>query len=140
MSQGSVEELMIDSENRLEHLQIKNYKTNESPGNIDHTGGSEVVEWRINWLVERKTVYWRTNMDSSGGNEKTQTVILVTKKTQRVILVSLKIHCVILVLIITNSKKTQHNGKPDFPCVPEINSVMKTQHDGKPGFPCVPEI
>ena len=72
-------------------------------------------------------------MDSSGGTEKTRTVILVTKKTQRK--VALKIHCVILVLIITNSKKTQHDGKPDFPCVPEIHLVMKTQHNGKPDFP-----
>ena len=78
-------------------------------------------------------------MDCSGGTEKTRTVILVTQKTQRVILVALKIHCVILVLIITNSKKTQHDGKPDFPCIPEIHSVMKIQHDGKPDFPCVPE-
>ena len=84
----------------------------------------------MNRLIERKTIYWRTNMDCSGGTEKTRTVILVTKKTQRVI----------LVLIVTNSKKTQHDGKPDFPFVPEIHSIMKTQHDGKPDFPCVPEI
>ena len=44
MSQGSVEEIMSDSENRLEHLQIENDMTNESPGNIKRTGGSEVAE------------------------------------------------------------------------------------------------
>ena len=44
MSQGSVEEIMSDSENRLEHLQIENDMTNESPGNIERTGGSEVEE------------------------------------------------------------------------------------------------
>ena len=44
MSQGPVEEIMSDSENRLEHLQIENDMTNESPGNIERTGGSEVAE------------------------------------------------------------------------------------------------
>ena len=44
MSQGLVEEIMSDSENRLEHLQIENDMTNESPGNIERTGGSEVAE------------------------------------------------------------------------------------------------
>ena len=46
MSEGPVEEIMSDSENRLEHLQIENDMTNESPGNIERTGGSdhEVVE------------------------------------------------------------------------------------------------
>ena len=79
-------------------------------------------------------------MDRSGGTEKTQTVILVFKKTERVILVALKMHCDPLVPVVTNSKKTQYDGKPDFPCVPEIHSVMKTQHDGKPDFLCVLEI
>ena len=138
MSQGLVEEIMSDSENRLEHLQIENDMTNESPGNIEHTGGSEVAEDQP--AHGEETIYWRTNMDCSGATEKTRTVILVTKKTQRVILVTLKIHCVIFFLIVTNSKKTQHDGKPDFLCVPEIYSVLKTQHDGKPDFPCVPKI
>ena len=44
MSQGSVEEIMSDSENRLEHLQVENDMTNESPGNIERTGGGEVAE------------------------------------------------------------------------------------------------
>ena len=44
MSQGPVEEIMSDSENRLEHVQIENDMTNESPGNIERTGGSEVEE------------------------------------------------------------------------------------------------
>ena len=44
MSQGTVEEIMSDSENRLEHLQIENDMTNESRGNIERTGGSEVAE------------------------------------------------------------------------------------------------
>ena len=44
MSQGPVEEIMSDSENRLEHLQIENDMTNESPGNIERTGCSEVAE------------------------------------------------------------------------------------------------
>ena len=44
MSQGPVEEIMSDSENRLEHLQIENDMTNESPGNIERTSGSEVAE------------------------------------------------------------------------------------------------
>ena len=44
MSQGSVEEIMSDSENQLEHLQIENDMTNESPGNTECTGGSEVAE------------------------------------------------------------------------------------------------
>ena len=35
---------MSDSENRLEHLQIENDMTNESPGNIECTGGGEVAE------------------------------------------------------------------------------------------------
>ena len=35
---------MSDSENRLEHLQIENGMTNESPGNIERAGGSEVAE------------------------------------------------------------------------------------------------
>ena len=44
MPQGPVEEIRSDSENQLEHLQIENDMTNESPGNIERTGGSEVVE------------------------------------------------------------------------------------------------
>ena len=44
MSQGPVEEIMSDSENRQEHLQIENGMTNESPGNIERTGGGEVEE------------------------------------------------------------------------------------------------
>ena len=44
MSQGLVEEIMSDSKNRLEHLEIENDMTNESPGNIERTGGSEVAE------------------------------------------------------------------------------------------------
>ena len=35
---------MSDSENRLEHLQVENDMTNESPGNIERTGGGEVAE------------------------------------------------------------------------------------------------
>ena len=35
---------MNDSENRLEHLQSENDMTNESPGNIERSGGSEVAE------------------------------------------------------------------------------------------------
>ena len=35
---------MSDSENRLEHVQIENDMTNESPGNIERTGGGEVEE------------------------------------------------------------------------------------------------
>ena len=44
MSQGPVEEIMSDSENRLEDLQIENGMTNESPGNIERTGGGEVAD------------------------------------------------------------------------------------------------
>ena len=68
MSQGSVEQIMSDSENRLEHLQIENGMTNESPGDIERTGGSDVVEDQP--ARGEETIYWRTNMDSSGGTEK----------------------------------------------------------------------
>ena len=44
MSQGSVEEITSDPENRPEHLQSENDMTNESPSNIEHTGGSEVAD------------------------------------------------------------------------------------------------
>ena len=52
MSQGSVEEIMSDWENRLEHLQSENNMTNEAPGNNERTGGSEVARGEENNILE----------------------------------------------------------------------------------------
>ena len=73
MSQGSVKDIMSDSENRLEHLQIENDMTNESPGNIEGTGGSEVAEDQLacgeeNSILEDEHRLFRRHRENPNSN------------------------------------------------------------------------
>ena len=147
---------MSDSENRLEHLQVENGMTSESPGNTECTGGGEVAEdqpacGEENNILEDEHGQFRRHREDPNSNVGYQEDLASnigrledplcnigpdrhqfeedpTRREARFPYVP-EIHSV---------KKTQHDGKPDFPCVPEIHSVMKTQHDRKPDFPCVP--